>query len=135
MASGMVPIRGKKSTGTKGTTAKNKKSELARVAESIEKKKSHGTKSALMKVAESIENGKAPTAESAAATSSLLLSSATSMPSSSVSADNVHPSEWTVDQVTEFLEQHGISEKIRDRFVEQVIDGYMLPNMDQSDGK
>ena len=26
-----------------------------------------------------------------------------------------------------------ISEKIRDRFVEQVIDGYMLLNMDQSD--
>ena len=45
----------------------------------------------------------------------------------------MHPSEWTVDQVTEFLEQHGISEKIRDRFVEQVIDGYMLLNMDQSD--
>ncbi len=50
-----------------------------------------------------------------------------------MSHDKVHPSGWTVDQVCDWLENHGISEKIRDKFSEQVIDGYMLLNMNQDD--
>ena len=47
--------------------------------------------------------------------------------------EEVHPSAWTVDQVCDWLASHGIPEKIRDKFSEQVIDGFMLLNTEEDD--
>jgi hypothetical protein len=49
------------------------------------------------------------------------------------SHEEVHPSAWTVDQVCDWLASHGIPEKIRDKFSEQVIDGFMLLNTEEDD--
>ena len=53
--------------------------------------------------------------------------------SSRKSHSDVHPSAWTVDQVCDWLASHGIAEKIRDKFSEQVIDGFMLLNTGEDD--
>jgi hypothetical protein len=49
------------------------------------------------------------------------------------SHEEVHPSAWTVDQVCDWLASHGIPEKIREKFSEQVIDGFMLLNTEEDD--
>ena len=138
MAFGAAAAGGSGGKPPKGNVPIRKKTTSAAVpANSIKASRTGGSvqKSALLAVATG-EKTDDVTAQSRRATKALMQIGKPEQSfskSARMSHDKVHPSGWTVDQVCDWLEKHGIGEKIRDKFSEQVIDGYMLLNMNQND--